>query len=142
MTAQCGKSVKMSAIVICEVSDAFYLLPQERLTIYCYFFYYYYCCTLLNPSLSLIFCLFLLLISFLLFPQVTMVMNLSWNSLQFTPVMITFLFLSTFLTFSHGVSVSLSPTPLAQQLTSGTSLVLFICHLPRLFIVHSCLDSK
>ncbi|PPR93000.1 hypothetical protein GOBAR_AA27673 [Gossypium barbadense] len=48
-----------------------------------------------------------------------MVMNLSWSSLSFTPVMITFLFLSTFLTFSHGVSVSLSPTPLAQQLTSG-----------------------
>ncbi|KAK8295377.1 hypothetical protein V6Z12_D05G060900 [Gossypium hirsutum] len=48
-----------------------------------------------------------------------MVMNLSWSLLSFTPVMITFLFLSTFLTFSHGVSVSLSPTPLAQQLTSG-----------------------
>ncbi|KAB2027804.1 hypothetical protein ES319_D05G058000v1 [Gossypium barbadense] len=48
-----------------------------------------------------------------------MVMNLSWSLLSFSPVMITFLFLSTFLTFSHGVSVSLSPTPLAQQLTSG-----------------------
>ncbi|XP_022730635.1 uncharacterized protein LOC111285439 [Durio zibethinus] len=46
-----------------------------------------------------------------------MLMMLSWSSLPFS-LAYTFLFLSTFLTFSHGVFVSHSTTPLVQ-LTSG-----------------------